>query len=128
MIVVRAPGDYITKMIEMSGASYVPDSDTVKSSGSMGSINMQAEDFYASAADADILIYNSTIDGEIGSVDDLVGLSPIFADFKAVRDGNVYCLSGDFFQKSTGIADFVTDMCIITSGSADECTFLTKLK
>ena len=128
MIVVRAPGDYITKMIEMSGASYVPDKETVRSSGNMGSINMQPEDFYAAASDADILIYNSTIDGEIGSVNDLKDLNPIFADFKAVREGNVYCLSGDYFQKSTGIADFVTDMCNVTSGSGEECTFLTKLE
>lgn len=31
-------------------------------------MNMQMEDFYAAAKDADILIYNSTIEGELYSV------------------------------------------------------------
>ena len=128
MIVVRAPGDYITKMIGMTGATYVPESGSVSSKGGMGSINMQPEDFYSQAADADILIYNSTIDGEVGSLDDLIGRSPVFSDFKAVSEGNVYCLSGDFFQKSTGLSDFVTDMCRVVSGSEGEYTFLTKLQ
>ena len=94
----------------------------------MGSVNVQPEDFYALAKDADILIYNSTIDGEIGSVDDLIAKNAIFADFAAVREGNVYCLSQGFFQKSTGVADFITDVCNTVSGASEGYTFLTKLE
>lgn len=43
------------------------------------------------AKDADILIYNSTIEGELYSVDELLAKSTLFSDFKAVKEGNVYC-------------------------------------
>ena len=33
---------------------------------------MQMEDFYAAEKDADILIYNGTIEGELTSIDELV--------------------------------------------------------
>ncbi|MBR6468805.1 MAG: ABC transporter substrate-binding protein [Lachnospiraceae bacterium] len=128
MINVRTPGDYITNMIGLAGGEYIPGSGTVNSSGGMGTLNMQAEDFYAAAKDADILIYNSTIDGEVGSVDDIIAKNKLFEDFKAVREGNAYCLSSDFFQKTTGMTDFITDLSDIINGKEREYTFLTKLK
>ncbi len=127
MINVRAPGDYITKMIEAAGGKYVPGSDVIDSNGGMGTVNMNAEDFYAAVKDADILIYNGTIADEITSVEDLVAKNAIFADMKAVKEGNVYCLGSDFFQKSTGMADFITDMRRVIDGGEGLYTFLTKL-
>ncbi len=127
MINVRVPGDYVTNMIEMAGATYVPRREDVTVRGSMGTLNMQAEDFYASAKDADILIYNATIDGEIASVDDLIAKDALFSDFKAVKEGNVYCLGSDFFQKTTGMSDFIGDMHGILEGNGNETVFLEKL-
>ena len=46
------------------------------------------EEFYAAAREADYLIYNSTIDGELSSVEELFGKSELLENFKAVRDGN----------------------------------------
>lgn len=37
----------------------------------LSTMNMQMEDFYAAAKDADILIYNGTIEGELGSIEEL---------------------------------------------------------
>lgn len=48
-------------------------------------------DFYADAKNADILIYNSTIEGEISTLEELKQKNALFADFQAVQDGNVYC-------------------------------------
>ncbi|MBO4904650.1 MAG: ABC transporter substrate-binding protein [Lachnospiraceae bacterium] len=127
MINTRRPNDYIAKMIRMAGCRYLPASGNGSDEGASGTFNMQAEDFYAEARDADILIYNSTIDGELSTVEDLIAKNHIFADFSAVREGRVYCLTSDFFQKTTGMADFITDITKIAKDS-DECTFLTRLR
>lgn len=128
MINARTPGDYLTKMIEMAGGTYVPKAGDVIARGSMGTVSMQTEDFYALAQDADIIVYNSTIDGELSSVSDLTDKNPVFSDLKAVKEGNVYCLRGDFFQRTTGMADLITDFNSVISGSGKEYTFLEKLK
>ena len=115
-IVVRAPGDYITGMIDMAGGKYVP-SDTGLSEEGMGTVNMQPEDFFVSAKDADIIIYNSTIEGSITSVDDLISKNQLFSDFRAVKEGNVYCLDPGFFQKTTEMPEFVVELSGIIDGT-----------
>ena len=49
------------------------------------------EEFYAKAKNADYLIYNASIDSPINSIADLTAKSELFADFKAVKNGNVWC-------------------------------------
>lgn len=96
---VRKPGDYIAKMIQLAGGSYLPQAVKEDDENALSTMNMQMEDFYAQAKDADILIYNSTIEGELDSVDTLLAKSPLFADFKAVKEGKVYCTTADFFRR-----------------------------
>lgn len=96
---IRKPQDYIAKMIRMAGGTYAFD-DIEVPEGATGTMNIQMEQFYAGAKDADVLIYNSTIAGEIHSKEELLAKSPLFADFKAVQEGNVWCMSADFFQNS----------------------------
>ena len=67
-------------------------------------------EFYASAKDADYLIYNSTIYGEIQNLDDLFTKSPLLKDFKAVKEGHVWCTSSQTFQQVMGVADLIGDM------------------
>ncbi|MCR5302490.1 MAG: ABC transporter substrate-binding protein [Lachnospiraceae bacterium] len=128
MINVRSPLDYLAQMVETAGGTYVPSDSSAFSQSKMGTISIQMEDFYAQAGDADILIYNSTIDGEIDSIDDLTAKDPLFADFKAVKENSVYCLKGDFFQKTTGMADLLSDLYRLISGSAKTYTFIEKLE
>ncbi len=127
MINVRTSGDYIATMIEMAGGKYVPDKSAFPEGTTTATMNIQAEDFYASARDADILIYNSTIGGSIKKVSDLIAKNAMFADFKAVKEGNVYCLTDDFFQKTTGAADLLYDLSSIEDGTDRECVFLRKI-
>ncbi len=126
MINVRKPGDYITKMIEMSGGHYIL-TDAEEDENALSTMNMQMEDFYAAASDADVILYNSTIGGEITSVSDLIGMNPLFQDFRAVEDGQVYCVERGFFQHTTGMAEFIKDLCSVWDGTGDNCTFLKKL-
>ena len=84
---VRKNNDYVSNMIELAGGKYVPE-DTGESDNALSTMNMQMEEFYAKAKDADYIIYNSTIDGELSTIDELLAKSNLLADFKAVKDGN----------------------------------------
>lgn len=118
--VVRKPGDYITKMIEMAGGRYVIDGALADADKATSTMNMQMEAFYDSASSADIIIYNSTIDGGIDSIDDLLDKSQVLSDFEAVKNGNVWCTSSNVFQKSGGAADMLVELSYIINGTADE--------
>ncbi len=126
MINVRKPGDYITKMIEMAGGHYFLEDDG-DSRNALSSMNMQMEDFYEKAGDADIIIYNSTIGGEIASIDDLLDKNPLFKDFKAVKEGRVYCTERNFFQQTTGLADFIIDLNEAFNEREEDFTYINKL-
>ncbi len=126
LINVRRSGDYITKMIELAGGHYAL-KNAAKSENALSSMNMQMEDFYVDAAAADIIIYNSTIDGELSSVDELIGKNALFADFKAVKEGQVFCTQKNLFQKTTGAAGFMQDLNACFTGSGGDYTFLKKL-
>ena len=106
---VRKPGDYVTKMISLAGGEYFM-KEEAEEENALSTMNVQMEEFYLLAKDADILIYNSTIVGEIKSLAELIALNPLFADFKAVKEGRVYCTEKNFFQETTSIGEFVDDL------------------
>ena len=124
---VRKGGDYVAKMIEMAGGSYVF-ADLTDSGNNLATVNLSLEDFYAGAQDADVLIYNSTIEGEITTREELIAKCPLLADFKAVQTGNVWCTSQSLFQQSMELPDLILDMNrVFTEGTPDssELKFLT---
>lgn len=126
---IRKPGDYIAKMIQLAGGSYLPQAAGEEDENALSTMNMQMEDFYAQTKDADILIYNSTIEGELDSVDTLLVKSPLFADFKAVKEGKVYCTTANFFQETTGIASFIEDLhAVMTGDTSHELKYLKEVK
>ncbi|MBO4901692.1 MAG: ABC transporter substrate-binding protein [Lachnospiraceae bacterium] len=128
MINVRKSGDYISRMIELAGGHYILSKDGEDDENALSTMNMQMEDFYAVAKDADIIIYNSTIQGELSSVDELIAKNELFADFKAVKDGQVYCTERDLFQQTSGMSDFMQDLHAVFSGSERNCRYLFPLK
>lgn len=128
MVNVRKSGDYICEMIDLVGGQYVPADDGEGAENHVSSMNMQMEDFYAAAKDADLLIYNSTIEGEITSADELVAKNELFADFQAVKEGQVYCLERDLFQQPSKTADFMQDMHAVLLGDDHDLTYLSKLE
>ena len=67
------------------------------------------ESFYYGAKDADVLIYNSTIDGEIYSIGELLDKSPLFKEFKAVQNGSVWCTGKNLFQEPMGLGKLIGD-------------------
>lgn len=122
---VRKSSDYIPKMIELAGGTYVFDSLGDAQSRS-SSVTMQMEEFYAAAQDADYLIYNSSIDGEVGSIDELLGKSSLLGDFKAVQEGNVFCTTKNLYQESMSIGTLTKDIHSMLTGET-EMTYLYRL-
>lgn len=128
-ISVRKSNDYVAQMIALSGGTYVPEQLAGEEENALSTMNIQMEDFYADAKNADILIYNSTIEGEISTLEELKQKNALFADFQAVQDGNVYCTTNNFFQKSTAIGDFMKDLNkIIRNTDTEEAGYLKKLR
>ena len=122
---VRKGGDYVAQMIELAGGDYVF-SDLTDSGNSLSTMNLPLEDFYAGAKDADVLLYNSTIEGVVSTIDELVAKCPLLAEFKAVQNGDVWCTTQSFFQQSMELADFVVDLHrVLTEDAPADLQFLT---
>ena len=126
-VVVRKPGDYVTKMIGIAGGDYVIKS-MPEEENALSTMNMQMEAFYAEAIDADILIYNSTIDGEINSVKELLDKCELLKDFKAVKDGNVWCSGKNMFQESSAVAEMIEDLSILINGEDGDLTYFHRIE
>jgi iron complex transport system substrate-binding protein len=127
-VVTRKSGDYVPKMIQLAGGDYVFKNlgdDTATST-----VNLEMEQFYATAKDADYIIYNSTIGGELTSLNDLVTMNPLLKDFTAVQDDNVWCTDQDFYQNMTGLGQMITDMhqMLTDPDVPDQLTFLHRLR
>ena len=122
---VRRPGDYISRMIELSGGKYLPKGPLGDSSSS--TVKLSMEDFFLKCESADILIYNSTISGEIEKKSDLVSKSKILKDMKAFKEGDIYCLSSDYYEMSMSTADFISDMRKVLLGEKEGLIFLKEV-
>lgn len=123
-VVVRKAEDYIPRMIEIAGGRYCfPDLKNEESSSA--SVNLSMEEFYAQTVDADYLIYNSSIDNPISSVDDLLAKSKLFADFKAVQEGNVWCTGKYLYQATDIVGRLIMDVhLMLTDPEEQDMTFL----
>lgn len=57
----------------------------------------------------------------------MIEYNPLFADFKAVKDGNVFVTAPHFTQSTAAIADIIEDMHKLFNDPAAETTTLLKL-
>ena len=69
--VVRKSGDYVSKMIELAGGEYIFH-DLGDPEKSTSTVNLEMETFFAAAKDADVVIYNSAISGQVESLAQLL--------------------------------------------------------
>lgn len=124
---VRKSADYLPKMIEMAGGQYIF-KDLGDEEEATSTMSMQMEEFYAGAKDADYIIYNSTIEGELDSVDDLLAKSPLFEKFRAVQEGHVYCTSKNLYQSTMELGTITSDIHRMLVGDDEDLTYLYQLK
>ncbi len=128
--VARKSGDYVTKMIALAGGHYIFEhlGDPGKATSTVA---LEMEKFYATAREADILIYNSTIGGELATLDELIAKNALLSDFKAVKSGDVWCTGKNLFQETTQLGRMILEIQHILSGTGaddDHLMFFYKLK
>lgn len=126
---VRKPNDYVSKMIQLAGGEYSLTNEQLNiNDNALSTMNMQFETFYNYTKDVDILIYNSTIDGNITDIQQLIDKNPLFKDFKAIKTGDVWCTEKNIFQQSSAIADIISDFNKIFNGQQNfQSEFIYKL-
>ncbi len=129
-VVARKSGDYVSNMIELAGGKYVFENlgDPEKATST---VTIEMETFFATAKDADIIIYNSAIVGEVESIKELIEINGLLAEFKAVQNGNVWCTSQNMYQETTELGLMIQSFQKIFSGEADdldEVPYLNRLQ
>lgn len=124
-VTVRKSGDYIARTIRMAGGEYV--FSDLGDDTALSTVNLQMEAFYDGAKDADILIYNSTLNGEIQTMEQLLAQSPLLAQFKAVQNGKVWCTGQNLFQESMGLGRLILEINRILTDSPGELKYLHQL-
>ena len=129
-VVVRSSSDYISKMIELAGGDYI--FDGMDDNGGMKATNtIEMESFFAAAQNADYLIYNGTIADEMESIQQLVSLNEMLADFKAVQNGNVWCTEQGMFQETMQHGRMISDFNTIFTEEApapEQIKYMYRLK
>ena len=125
--VVRKPGDYVTKMIKMAGGDYIFKDLDANETG-MSTVTLEMEQFYATAKNCDVIIYNGTIDGGIDSIDELASKNELLRSFKAVKDGNVWCTEQNMYQQMMQSGAIIADFHkAFTDPSANKLDYLYRL-
>ena len=127
LVQVRQSTDYIPKMIELAGGKYVfenlGDPDSRRST-----VNLQLEDFYDGAQDADFVVYNTTIDRQVQTLEDLLKKCSLLKDFKAVKNHQVWCTTEDMYQQSMSAGNLIEDFHRMLTGDDKETRYLYRLK
>lgn len=127
LVQVRQSSDYVPKMIELAGGSYIfenlGDPESKRST-----MNMQIEEFYNGAKNADFLIYNSSIDGGVATIDELLDKCAVLKDFKAVQEGKVWCTTNDMYQQSMSIGYLIEDIHTMLQEKEEEMKYLFRLE
>ena len=127
---VRRPGDYVSRMVELAGGRYalgLADSGEDRRS----TMNMQTEAFYDQARSADVLIYNAVVDGGVADLSSLLERAGWLKDFQAVKNGEVWCMEQDMYQRTSAVAEVIEDLHTLLTEGADapeQLTYLHRLR
>ncbi len=124
---VRRSSDYVSSAIRLAGCENIVFGEDQADLGT-STMTVQMEAFYEGARDADILIYNSIVEGELDSLDALLAKMPTLKDFKAVKEGNVWCLSKNFYQETMSLGEFILDVNNAATGSGGQMRYLKRLQ
>lgn len=125
--VTRRDGDYFCQMIEAAGGEYVSFSEEGAADSSPTTITVEMERFYEGARDADVIIYNGTMDEGVASLEDLVEKNELLADFRAVREGSVWTCDKNMYQQMTSMADIICDLRTAITGADAPTTYVWRL-
>lgn len=128
--VARKSGDYVSRMIELAGGKYVF-SDLTGEDNAMATVNVEMETFFQTAREADIVVYNSTIGGEVASLAEFMALNPLMKELKAGKNGSVWCTRESMYQQTLNIGLMISELHTILSAAPNEepeLTYFFRLK
>lgn len=119
-IATRRATDYFAQMVELAGGTYMsfdPDEDDVASDEADGSdssssvqLVVNLEEFYVRAQEADVMVYNTTVDESVTSISDLVAKNALLADLKAVQAGAVWACDHEMYQQIASMDAIIGDI------------------
>ena len=117
-VVTKSAGDYFGKMVEIAGGQLsTPAADTGRATQTVS-----MESFYAAAEQADILIYNASIEDAPQSLQEMCAKDNILTQFRAVKEGNVWCMRSSLYQNASRTGAIIRDLHAIVTGEADDET------
>lgn len=116
--VARKSGDYVSRMIELAGGHYA--FADLGDSSAMATVNVEMETFFATARSADVVIYNSTIGGEVESMEEFLALNPLMKDLEAVGNGAVWCTRESMYQQTLNIGQMIAELNIILNAAPED--------
>ena len=116
-IVARKSGDYVSKMISLAGGRYIFDA-LGDSTSRTSTVTLDPEFFYSEARDADIILYNATTTEEISSLSQMLEKCELLRDFKAVKEGRVWCTGKNMYQETTSLGEMINSIYEILSDDA----------
>ncbi len=106
-VYVPKGNSYVAKMAEYANANYV-----FQDVDGTGSATVTLEDLLLRGGNADVMVYSSY---RVKSIDDLLRIDSRLSEIKAVRNGNVYRISEDYWQLGLLYTDVVVkDLAAIT--------------
>lgn len=127
VVVTRKSDDYLPAMIELAGGRYCFENLGDPEKATSG-VNMTMEEFYARTKEVDYLIYNASIADPLESVDDLIEINALFADYKAVKEGHVWTTGKSLHQATDSLGGMILDInTMLTDDSAEELTYMKHL-
>ena len=77
------------------------------------------EPFFATAREADTIIYNSTIGGEVADTEEFLALNPLMKELKAVSEGSVWCTRESMYQQTLDIGRMISEINTILNAGPD---------
>lgn len=127
VLYARNADDYMAKMINLAGGEYILSDVGV---GETGTAKMEMEAFFDKAKDADYIVYIWSMGGKPETLEAFTERAEILADMKAVKEGNVWCTTPDYFQIQNTIGSMINDIRLMmdADSSVDELTYLFRLK
>lgn len=124
-VVTRSREGYLGKMVEIAGGTLC----TPVLDSSLATETVSMESFYVAAEDADILIYNASIEDAPKDLAELCAKDSILTQFRAVSEGNVWCMRSSLYQNANRTGAILRDLHAIVTGEAgDETEFFYRLK
>lgn len=127
VLYARNADDYMAKMIALAGGDYVLSDVGV---GETGTVKMEMEAFFDKAKDADYIVYIWSMGGKPETLAAFTERAEILCDMKAVKEGNVWCTTPDYFQIQNTIGSMINDIRLMmdADASTDNLTYLFRLK